>query len=102
MAACGAEASRILSCSSGNATCEGGVVGKDGEDPSHTCARACPADPDGLVPPSARQIDKIAGGASAVGCAQTASWAAYRCRIEHPRDSARFWSEGWAGGTQGI
>jgi transposase len=27
---------------------------------------ACPADPDGLVPPGARQIDKIAGGASAV------------------------------------
>jgi hypothetical protein len=30
----------------------------------------------GLVPPGARQIDKIAGGASAAGCAQTASWAA--------------------------
>ena len=37
-----------------------------------------PTDPDGLVPPGARQIDKIAGGASAAGCAQTASWAAYR------------------------
>jgi hypothetical protein len=56
--------------------CEGGLVGNDGEDRPQRCARACPTDPDGLVPPGARQIDKIAGGASAAGCAQTASWAA--------------------------
>jgi len=47
--------------------------------PPQRCARACPADPDGVVPPGARQINKIAGGARAAGCAQTASWAAYRC-----------------------
>ena len=42
-----------------------------------------PADPDGLVPSGARQIDGLAGGASTVGCAQAASRAAYRRRIEH-------------------
>jgi hypothetical protein len=47
--ACGAEASRIRYCSAGDATCEGGVIGKDGEDRPQGCARACPADPDGLV-----------------------------------------------------
>jgi hypothetical protein len=38
-----------------NAACEGGFVGHDG-DRSQRCARARPADPNGLVPPSARQI----------------------------------------------
>ena len=73
MAACGAEASRIRYCSAGDATCEGGVIGNDGEDRPQGCARACPADPDGLVPSGARQIDGLAGGASTVGCAQAAS-----------------------------
>ena len=33
--------------------CEGGLVGNDGEDRPQRCARACPTDPDGLVPPGA-------------------------------------------------
>jgi len=60
-------------------------------------ARACPADPDGLVPPAARQVDGIAGGACAAGCAQAASRAAYRRGIEHPRNPARLRTEGWPG-----
>ena len=32
MAACGVEASRIRYSSAGDATCEGGVIGNDGED----------------------------------------------------------------------
>src|ERR1700749_5202065 len=97
MAACRAEASRIRYCSAGDATCEGGVIGNDGEDRPQGCAWACPADPDGLVPSGARQIDGLAGGASTVGCAQAASRAAYRCRIEHSWNLARLWSEGRCG-----
>ena len=78
MAACEAETSRIRDGSAGNAACEGSVIGDDGQDGPQGCTRYCPADPDGVVPPGARQIDKIAGGARAAGCAQTASWAAYR------------------------
>ena len=33
--------------------CEGGLVSNDGEDRPQRCARACPTDPDGLVPPGA-------------------------------------------------
>ena len=33
--------------------CEGGLVSNDGEDRPLRCARACPTDPDGLVPPGA-------------------------------------------------
>src|ERR1700720_400250 len=66
------------------------------------CARACPADPDGLVPSGARQIDGLAGGASTVGCPQAASRAAYRRRIEHSWNPARLWSEGRCGDAQGL
>ena len=38
-------------CSAGDATCEGGVIGNDGEDRPQGCARACPADPDGWFRP---------------------------------------------------
>src|SRR5271168_4947281 len=51
-------------------------------------ARACSVDPDGLVPSSTRQINGIAGGTGAAGCAQAASWASHRRGIEHPRDPA--------------
>src|SRR3984885_5742262 len=86
MAACRAEASGIRYCSAGDATCEGGVIGNDGEDRPQGCARACPADPDGLVPSGARQIDGLAGGAGTVGCAQAASWAAYRTlKVEYEK-----------------
>src|SRR4249920_3201107 len=101
MAACGAEASWIRYSSTRDATCEGGVIGNDGEDRSQGCARACPADPDGLVPSGARQIDGLAGGASTVGCAQAASRAAYRRRIEHSWNPARLWSEGRRCDAQG-
>ena len=47
-----------------------------------------------LFPSGARQIDGLAGGASTVGCAQAASRAAYRRRIEHSWNPARLWSEG--------
>jgi hypothetical protein len=47
VAACGIEASRIRNRSAGNAACEGGAVGDDGEDRPQGCARACPADADG-------------------------------------------------------
>src|ERR1700720_3932664 len=40
MAACRAEASGIRYCSAGDATCEGGVIGNDGEDRPQGCARA--------------------------------------------------------------
>src|SRR5215470_12460350 len=86
MAACGAEASGIRYSSARDATCEGGVIGNDGEDRPQGCARACPADPDGLVPSGARQVDGLARGAGIVGCAQAASRAAYRRRIEHSRN----------------
>ena len=65
-------------------------------------ARACPADPEGLVPSGARQIDGLAGGAGTVGCAQAASWAAYRRRIERSRNSARIWSKGRCGDAQEL
>src|SRR5215475_6149611 len=78
-------------------TREGGVIGNDGEDRPQGCARACPADPDGLVPSGARQVDGLARGAGIVGCAQAASRAAYRRRIEHSRNPARLWPEGRAG-----
>src|ERR1700722_19297634 len=81
---------------------EGGVIGNDGEDRPQGCARACPADPDGLVPSGARQIDGLAGGASTVGCAQAASRAAYRRRIEHSWNPARLWSEGRRCDAQGL
>src|SRR6202021_3039069 len=102
LASCGAEASRIRYCSAGDATCEGGVIGNDGEDRPQGCARACPADPDGLVPSCARQIDGLAGGASTVGCAQAASRAAYRRRIEHSWNPARLWSEGRGWDAEGL
>src|ERR1700720_2889745 len=38
MAACRAEASGIRYCSAGDATCEGGVIGNDGEDRPQGCA----------------------------------------------------------------
>ena len=41
-------------------------------------------------------------GASTVGCAQAASRAAYRRRIEHSRNPARLWSEGRCGDAQGL
>lgn len=49
--ACGVETSRIRRGSAGNATCEGSVIGDDGEDGSQGCTRDCPVDPDGVVPP---------------------------------------------------
>src|ERR1700757_3578559 len=97
MAACGAEASRIRYSSARDATCEGGVIGNDGEDRPQGCAWACPTDPDGLVPSGARQIDGIARSEGIVGCAQAAARAAHRCGIKHPGDSARLWPEGRAG-----
>src|SRR6516164_10867212 len=101
VAACWAEANRIRCCSAGDATCEGGVIRNDGENRPKGCARACPADPDGLVPSGARQIDGLAGGASTVGCAQAASRAADRRRIENSRNAARLWPEGRCGDAQG-
>src|SRR5262245_34788688 len=61
MAACGADASRISNRSAGDAACEGGIVGDDGEDGPQGCVWACPAAADGMVPAGARQIDWIAG-----------------------------------------
>src|SRR5580692_6341684 len=49
-----------------------------------------------------RQIDGVAGGTGAPGCAQAASWAAYRRGIEHSGHLARLWSEGRPGDAQGI
>src|SRR5262249_26998576 len=42
MAACGADASRISNRSAGDAACEGGIVGDDGEDGPQGCVWACP------------------------------------------------------------
>ena len=79
----GAEASRISYCSAGDATCEGGVIGNDGEDRPQGCARACPADPDGLG--SVRCTPKRMGSQEvrALLVARSGSRAAYRRRIEH-------------------
>ena len=52
------------------------------------------------VPSGSRQIDGIAGGACAAGCAQAASWAVDRRGIEHSGDPARLWPEGRSGDTQ--
>ena len=51
----------------------------------------------GWFRPVHAQIDGLAGGASTVGCAQAASRAAYRRRIEHSWNPARLWSEGRCG-----
>jgi hypothetical protein len=57
----------------GDAACEGGIVGDDREDGPQGCVWACPAAADGMVPAGARQIDWIAGDPSAAGRAQAAS-----------------------------
>jgi transposase len=54
----------------------------------------------GMVPAGARQIDRIAGGPSSAGCAQAATWAAYRRGIEHPGDPAQLRPEGRPCDTQ--
>ena len=69
VAACGVETSRIRRGSAGNAACEGSVIGDDGEDGSQGCTRDCPVDPDGMVPPSARKVDRSPRDSGAAGCA---------------------------------
>src|SRR5215470_2729307 len=61
MAACRADASRVSNRSAGDAACEGGIVGDDGEDGPQGCVWACTAAADGMVPAGACQIDWIAG-----------------------------------------
>src|SRR5215831_739078 len=93
MAACGADASRISNRSAGDAACEGGIVGDDGEDGPQGCVWACPAAADGMVPAGARQIDCIAGDPSAAGRAQAASRKVAGCGTEGMRKTfeARIW-----------
>src|SRR5215471_5268421 len=88
MAACRADASRISNRSAGDAACEGGIVGDDGEDGPQGCVWACPAAADGMVPAGARQIDWIAGDPGAAGCAQRRKWAEQRpyCPKSRRRD----------------
>src|SRR4029434_281308 len=81
MAACRADASRISNRSAGDAACEGGLVGDDGEDGPQGCVWACPSAADGMVPAGARQIDWLAGDPSATGRAQAASRKVDRCGI---------------------
>src|SRR5215471_16011003 len=81
MAACGADASRISNRSAGDAACEGGIVGDDGEDGPQGCVWACPAAADGMVPAGARQIDWLAGDPSAAGRAQAASRTVAGCEL---------------------
>src|SRR5215475_14479823 len=88
MAACRANASRISNRSAGDAVCEGGIVGDDGEDGPQGCVWACPSAADGMVPAGARQIDWIAGDAGAAGCAQAASRKVAGRRIEHSGNNA--------------
>src|SRR6516164_7438215 len=57
--------------------------------------RDCPVDPDGMVPPGARKVDRSSRDSGAAGCAQAATWAAHRCGIAHSRDLARLRPEGW-------
>src|SRR5499427_823332 len=90
MAACGADASRISNRSAGDAACEGGIVGDDGEDGPQGCVWACPAAADGMVPAGARQIDWIAGDPGAAGCAQAASRKVAGRGIEHSGNPAWF------------
>src|SRR5215813_12360648 len=97
MAACGADASRISNRSAGDAACEGGIVGDDGEDGPQGCVWACPAAADGMVPAGARQIDWIAGDPGAAGCAQAASRKVAGRGIEHSGNPARLRPEGRPG-----
>src|SRR5262245_34827426 len=102
LAACGADASRISNRSAGDAACEGGIVGDDGEDGPQGCVWACPAAADGMVPAGARQIDWIAGDPGAAGCAQAASRKVAGCGIEHSGNPAWFRPEGRPGDPQDV
>src|SRR5262249_30992576 len=102
MAACGADASRVSNRSAGDAACEGGIVGDDGEDGPQGCAWACTAAADGMVPAGAHQIDWIAGDPSAAGRAQAASRKVAGCGIEHSGNPARFRAEGRPGDPQNV
>src|SRR5262247_2998157 len=102
MAACRADASRISNRSAGDAACEGGIVGDDGEDGPQGCAWACTADPDGMVPAGTRQIDWIAGDPGAAGCAQAASGKVAGRGIEHSGNPARLRPEGRTGDAQNV
>src|SRR5262249_52133272 len=94
MAACPADGSRILNRCAGDAACEGGIVGDDGEDGPQGCVWACPAAADGMVPAGARQVDWIAGDAGAAGRAQAASRKVAGRGIEHSGNPARLRPEG--------
>ena len=79
----------------------GGAIGNDGEDRPQGCARACPADPDELVPSGACQIDGLAGGASTVGCAQADFGRLIDVELSI-RGIWRLWSEGRCGDCKGL
>src|SRR5689334_1551377 len=100
MAACGAEKSGLRDGSARNAACEGRIVCDDGEDRSQGCARDHPVDPDGMVSACTCKVGRCAGDPGPPDRTQTASRAADRRGVEHPRDFAWLWAEGWPGDAE--
>src|SRR6516165_5075717 len=88
--------------STGDAACQGGIVGDAREDGPQGCVWACTAAADGMVPAGARQIDWVAGDPSAAGRAQAASRKVAGCGIEHSGNPARFRPEGRPGDPQNV